>query len=320
MAPKDRMEPLERLLNLVGLLLETKTPLTFEQIRETLEPYRQEKVDSAKRMFERDKDLLRDFGVPLELVDVDPWGGEQGYLIPKDAYYLPEITFTPEELGALLVAAQSGDENTAVERAAHKLLYGADGGVLAGLAGGPLASGSDARSGLVVAVAAAAQQRRRISFGYRTSQGKASDRDVDAFAMVFRGGHWYLVGHDRERDDVRAFRLSRFTSDPEDLGEGSVVPEGFRAADHVQAGPWDARTEDHAVIALSPEVAWWAASSLQGATTIGTREDGWVEVSVPLADEQALAGLVLQFGDEAVALEPASLREAILSRLRAIRA
>ena len=59
------MEPLERLLNLVGLLLETRTPLTFEQIRETLEPYRQEKVDSAKRMFERDKDILREYGVPL---------------------------------------------------------------------------------------------------------------------------------------------------------------------------------------------------------------------------------------------------------------
>ena len=58
------MEPLERLLNLVGLLLETRTPLTFEQIRETLEPYRQEKVDSAKRMFERDKDILRDYACP----------------------------------------------------------------------------------------------------------------------------------------------------------------------------------------------------------------------------------------------------------------
>ena len=318
MAGNDRMEPLERLLNLVGLLLETKAPLTFEQIRETLEPYRQEKVDSAKRMFERDKDLLRDFGVPLELVDVDPWGGEQGYRIPKDAYYLPEIAFTPEELGALLVAAQSGDENSAAERAVHKLLYGADGGVLAGLAGGPLASGSDARSGLVLAVAAAAQQRRRISSGYRTSQGKASDREVDAFAMVFRGGHWYLVGHDRDRDDVRAFRLSRFTSEPEDRDEGIAPPEGFRAADHVQAGPWDARTEEHAVIAFSPEVAWWAAGSLTGASVIGAGDDGWVEVSVPLADEQALAGLVLQFGDAAVARGPASLRDAIIARLEAI--
>ncbi len=150
MTGADRMEPLERLLNLVGLLLETPKPLTFEEIRETLDAYRADKVDSAKRMFERDKDQLREFGIPLHLVDVDVWGTEQGYMIPKDEYYLPEIAFTPEELGALLVAAQSGGENTPAEQAARKLLYGADGGVLAGLAGGPLASGSDARATLVL--------------------------------------------------------------------------------------------------------------------------------------------------------------------------
>src|SRR5919198_4392264 len=142
MAGEERMEPLERLLNLVGLLLETRTPLTFEQIRETLEPYGQENVDSAKRMFERDKDVLREYGVPLELVDVDAWGSEQGYLIPKDRYYLPEIAFEPDELGALYVAAKSGgDDTTIAESAVRKLLYGVDGGVLAGSSGGPLASG-----------------------------------------------------------------------------------------------------------------------------------------------------------------------------------
>ena len=142
------MEPLERLLNLVGLLLETRTPLTFEQIRETLEPYRQEKVDSAKRMFERDKDILRDYGVPLQLVDTDAWGTEQGYVIPKDAYYLPEIAFTPEELAALFVAAQGVRNDTPAEEAVRKLMVGAEGSMLAGLAGGPLASGSDARGSL----------------------------------------------------------------------------------------------------------------------------------------------------------------------------
>src|SRR6266542_1167938 len=140
MAGEDRMEPLERLLNLVGLLLETRTPLTFEQIRDTLEPYGQENVDSAKRMFERDKDVLREYGVPLELVDLDAWGSEQGYLIPKDRYYLPEIAFGP-----------------------------------------------DARSPVLVAAADAAQRRRRIRFEYRTAAGQVSERDVDAFAVVYRG-------------------------------------------------------------------------------------------------------------------------------------
>lgn len=314
------MEPLERLLNLVGLLLETRQPLTFEQIRVTLEPYGQEKQDTAKRMFERDKDVLRDYGVPLELVDVDGWGTEQGYVIPKDAYYLPEIAFTPQELGALLVAAQSGGEDTVAEQGARKLLYGADGGVLAGLAGGPLAAGSDARSALVLAVASAVRDDRRLRFGYRNSRGNTAERDVDAYAMVFRGGHWYLVGHDRKRDEVRAFRLSRFTGEPSDAGEGSRPPEGFRAADHVQAGPWAAQGEERARVAFAPEVAWWAAGSLAGGESGGTREDGWVEVTVPMADEGALAGSILQFGPQAEAIEPASLRREIVRRLEAARA
>lgn len=311
------MEPLERLLNLVGLLLESPTPMTFEQIRETLDAYRADRPESAKRMFERDKDLLREFGVPLQLVDTDVWGTEQGYTIPKEEYYLPEIAFTPEELGALLVAAQSGGENTPAEQAARKLLYGADGGVLAGLAGGPLASGSDARSSLSIACADAAQRRRRLTFDYRTSQGREEGRTVDAFAMVFRGGHWYLVGHDLDRDGVRAFRLSRFTSDATDAGEGREPPEGFRAADHVDAGPWNANAEDHAVIAFSPDVAWWAVTSLAGAREVAIDDDGWVVADLPMAEPELLASLLLPFGPDAVVREPDVLRREIVRRLEA---
>jgi len=313
------MEPLERLLNLVGLLLETATPLTFDQIRETLDAYRADNVDSAKRMFERNKDQLREFGVPLQLVDTDVWGTEQGYVIPKDEYYLPEIAFTPEELGALLVAAQGGGQNTPAEQAARKLLYGAEGGVLAGLAGGPLASGSDARSALVIDCADAAQRRRRVRFGYRTSQGEIGDRDVDAFAMVYRGGHWYLVGYDVDRADVRAFRLSRFTGDLEDRGAGSEPPAGFSATDHVQAGGWAATAEEHAMVAFSPEVAWWAVGSFAGARQAGVEDEGWILVDVPMADPSLLASLVLQFGPDAIVRSPDTLRDEVVGRLEAVR-
>lgn len=312
------MEPLERLLNLVGLLLETRRPLTFEQIRATLEPYGQGNVDSAKRMFERDKDILRDYGVPLELVDVDAWGTEQGYVIPKERYYLPEIAFTPEELGALMVAAQGVRGETPAEQAVRKLLVGSDGIALSGLAGGPLASGSDARGTLVMAVASAAQSHRRVRFGYRTSRGDVSERDVDAYAAVFRGGHWYLVGFDREREEARSFRLSRFTTDLVDVDEGSEPPEGFRAADLITRGPWVAVGEERATIAFSPEISWWATSALEGAEPARTREDGWVEVSVPVADERELAPWILQLGPDAVVVRPATLRAEIVARLEAI--
>ena len=314
------VEPLERLLNLVALLLEARTPLTFEQIRGTLsDAYGQQDKDSAKRMFERDKDTLRDYGIPLELVATDIWEVEQGYTIPKEKYYLPEIAFSPEELAALFVAAQTGGGSDPAERAVRKLLYGADGGVLAGLTGGPLASGTPGT--LLLAAADAAQRRRRVGFGYRTSRGSANHRDVDPYAMLCRGGHWYLVGLDRERDAVRAFRLTRFTTDIADAGEGSEPSPTFRAADHVQAGPWGVGAPSaSATVAFAPEIVWWATAGLAGAPTAEPGPDGWTEVTLPMADVADLAGWVLQFGPDAHVVEPLELRDEVIARLEAIRA
>lgn len=311
------MEPLERLLNLVGLLLEARTPVTFEEIRDTLEAYRADNPDTAKRMFERDKDVLREYGVPLELVDTDAWGVEQGYVIDKQKYYLPDIAFSPQEMAALFVAAQGGGEDTAAEEGIRKLVYGADGGSLVGLAGGPLASGSDARSALVLAAADASQTRRRVRFGYRTSEGKTGERHVDAFAVVFRGGHWYLVGLDNERDDLRAFRLSRFTGDLTVEGDGREPPEGFRAAEHVRAGPWSPAGDDRALVAFEPDAAWLALHSLAAAERLGEREDGRIQLAVPFADFDAVARLLLQFGPDAEVIEPEALRDEVVSRLEA---
>ena len=138
--------------------------------------------------------------------------------------------------------------------------------------------------------------------------------------MVFRGGHWYLVGHDRGRDDVRAFRLSRFTTDLTDTGDGRPPPEGFRATDHVQAGSWAAESEETAVVTFSPAVAWWASASFAGAVQDGSAEDGWVRVLVPMADADSLASLVLQFGPDAYVQDPPSLRDEVVRRLEALRA
>jgi proteasome accessory factor B len=136
--------------------------------------------------------------------------------------------------------------------------------------------------------------------------------------MVFRAGHWYLVGHDRERDDVRAFRLSRMVGEIADAGEGSTPPADFRAADHVDAGPWVAAGEDRAVVLFSPARAWFAASQFPGAQEVGIEDDGRVVMEIPLADEEAFAAMLLEYGPDAVVRSPASLRDAVVSRLEAL--
>ena len=66
------MDQTERLLDLLGLLLDAAAPVTFEHIRmELKDAYTQGDVDSAKRMFERDKDALRELGIPIETTSKD---------------------------------------------------------------------------------------------------------------------------------------------------------------------------------------------------------------------------------------------------------
>ena len=98
-APISPAAKTERLLNLVLCLLYTRTPLPKSSIRQTVPQYAAAATDEAfDRMFERDKDELRDLGIPLvteELTTV--WEDELGYRIDQRDYALPEIDFEPDE-------------------------------------------------------------------------------------------------------------------------------------------------------------------------------------------------------------------------------
>ena len=69
---------------------------------------------------------------------------------------------------------------------------------------------------------------------------------------------------------------------------------------------------------FSPERAWFAASQFPGARELGTESDGWVVMEVPMADEEAFAAMLLEYGPDAVVRSPASLRDAVVSRLEAL--
>lgn len=312
------MHPLERLVNLVALLLEASQPLTFDRIRSLMPAYAQADVSTAKRMFERDKDVLRELGIPLELAATDVWDVEEGYLIRKDRYYLPEISFTPEELSALFVAAHTPGPEGEAEQAVRKLQVGAEGGPLAGPPRSPLTADPGTSGPELAAVVSATLDRRSIRFRYRPATGEPAERQVDAYSLVFRAGHWYVVGLDRDRGEIRSFRLSRVLSEIEDAGEGSEPPEGFDAAEQLRLGPWGpGEPVVRAHLAFSPRVAWWATTGLPEVKVERTRGDGWVEVSVPATESPSFVSWVLSFGPDAELLAPEALRRDVVDRLEA---
>src|SRR6266511_1179799 len=216
------MHPLERLINLVALLLEARRPLTFEQIRSLMPGSQQGVVVAAKRMFERDKDTLREVGIPVELASTDAWEVEQGYRIPKDQYYLPEVSFTADEVWALFVAAHAPGESGDAELAFQKLSTGTETNVLTAMAERTAAPGADPSGPHLGAIADALARRRAVRFRYRPAQGKPASREVDPYSLVFRGGHCYLAGQDRTRGEIRSFRLSRLLSPVKEIGRAHV--------------------------------------------------------------------------------------------------
>jgi len=315
------MHPLERLLNLVILLLDTPRPLTFAQIREKLPAYAQGDDATAKRMFERDKDVLRDLGVPVELSHTDVWEVEEGYTIPKDRYYLPAIVFTPEELSALYVAAQAVGSDDEAEQAVLKLRVGAGEGVVPAAPAHPLAASSEIPAGRLGQVLDTTLRRRSVRFDYRPATGEPARRHVDPYALVSRAGQWYLVGRDRDRDAVRSFRLSRMLSEPSDAGPGSDPPAGFDARAQLKLSPWGpGEPQERARVAFAPRVAWLAVRALPGPPEVHVRKDGWSEVEVPAAETDQFLSFLLSFGPDAKVVAPRRLRDEVVRRLEAVRA
>ena len=90
---------LERLVNLTATLLDTRRPLTLDELSERVEPRYPEDKTSRRRQFERDKETLRELGVPIRVETVDGFGAEQAYRIHPDDYYLPELSLTERRAG-----------------------------------------------------------------------------------------------------------------------------------------------------------------------------------------------------------------------------
>jgi predicted DNA-binding transcriptional regulator YafY len=309
------MRKVERLVNLIALLLDTRRPLTLDQVAELVPGY-EASGESLRRMFERDKEELRGLGVPVERAPIDAWGTEEGYFIDPKAYGMPELDLAPDERAALALAAR------AWSGAAR------DPAAVAGLAkldldpgAGPHALRADLHGAnpLLTTLLEAVQGRKRIAFTYRPPGRDAAERQLDPYALVHQRGTWYVVGHDAARDALRSFRLSRIESDvrrlrPSSRGPDFEVPAGFEPRQVLQTAGEPAGGPT--ALVRAPEAAARLAELRGGERTGRPAPDGRVELRVPIGDRDGLLGWAT--GNQAEIVEPAELREAARRRLAAL--
>ncbi|WNI14785.1 helix-turn-helix transcriptional regulator [Actinacidiphila sp. ITFR-21] len=304
----------ERLMNLALCLMNTRRPVSKRELRASIEAYHEVTSDeSFNRMFERDKDDLRELGLVIDTVEsID---GEFGYLARSDRNRLPDIALDPEEAAALGLAAKVWQQARLAEAASGALQKLRAAGVPYEAASSVLEpripTPEPAFEGLMLAT----RERRAVSFDYRKANAvRPEPRLVEPWALECWRGHWYVAGHDRDRGAVRVFRLSRIS--------GKVRSRG----------PFVAEVPDH--VDVREAVARWAGEGATAATArIRLRRDSgyplrsravtttpvdadWDELEIPYG--HGLDAWLAEFGPDVVVLAPEELRAEVLERLRAV--
>ncbi len=307
----------ERLLSLVVCLLSARRYLTAAQIRDAVPGY-PESFDAFKRMFERDKDELRELGIPLE-TGMNPGSDEEpGYRISRQAYELPEIRLEPDEAAVLGLAARVWRRAELAGAAEGALLKLRAAGIEAEDISQPgieprLQTGGAAFGPLWEAV----RDRRPVTFVHLAAgRSTPQRRRLEPWGVVNRRGHWYVVGLDRDRGEQRVFRLSRISGPVSFTGPaGSVtVPPGTDVRAAVRT--WGAGSPPPRTCILRIRAGAGHGLRRHALSIRPDPERGWDQVEASYSDAGWWSEHIASFGADVVVLEPTDLRDAVIGRLK----
>lgn len=291
-----------------------------------------ERLDVSARTLRRDVDRLRELGYPVRAVK----GPDGGYRLDAGTR-LPPLLFDDEQAVALAVALRTAAATGAgIEDGAERALttlrqlmparlrHRIDALEVTSVARSAPRPQPQANTGVLMALSAAVQAREVLRFDHAPARAAATaageappPRRVEPHHLVARGGRWYLVAWDLDREDWRVFRADRITPrtptgprfTPRDLPGGDVaafLTGRFRGSDG--SGDWPCRgtavlglpasavsphAADGTVEELGPDrcrltMGAWSWPSLAAAFCL---YDADIEVVGPPALEEAFAGL-----------------------------
>jgi predicted DNA-binding transcriptional regulator YafY len=307
MAGPARLDRLERVTDLVLVLLNTEQPLTLDSIALQVPGYPAEHA-ARRQAFERDKRLLRDEGIPVRTQRL-PGQEQYGYLIDREAFYLPDLALEPDEQVALHLAVAGVHLADPSGRDALLKLGATGMGEVR-----PIAALATPRA--LVDLFEAVRTHTVASFTYRNGR-----RRVTPAGLWFRFGHWYLVAWDLDRAAVRTFRVDRI-EDAVTMGVpgGAVLPEGIDIKASLPEEPWRTDGDDHVVTRIRVD----AMEGPRVAEEVGSdkvehrQADGSVVLCLRVAGFPSLRSWILGLLDHAEILEPPAFRSELTAWLSQI--
>ena len=322
----------ERLLNLLIALLNTKYGLRRSELREKVYHDTSGNDVAFGRMFERDKNDLRQFGFDVETLTDLGWSEDDPattrYRIGKESNRLPDVQLGPDEWTVLLLASQLWERaalGSAAQSALRKLQAA---GRMADVELPPGVQPRIKPAGQAFDdVVAAMHARHPVTFPYlAATTGREELRTVEPWGLGSRFGQWYLLGFDRARQAPRHFRLSRFTGAVSTLSkERFEAPADFNMRQALSLLPeLPLRTavvdvREGRLLALRRRAVDPADTAHQDPAGGGLPEtaEGFDRLALQYRDPEVLAEELASYGRDAFAAAPAELADAVRRRLRA---
>ena len=156
--------------------------------------------------------------------------------------------------------------------------------------------------------------RTVLSFTYLSETLKEENRVLEPYAVASRYGHWYLFGMDLDRKDLRSFRLDRIQGALSTTGRAGnyEIPQSFSVESHLL----ESRSQQSAELYLR---SGRALALRTRSTEIFDKKAplGWERVSIEYRDQERMAEEILWYAEDAVVLEPESLRTSVIESLQA---
>ena len=293
----------ERLINLTLALLASKRFLTKGEIFSTVAGY-SGNTETMERMFERDKDELRNLGIKIEVKGIDPlFEDDQGYLIQEDTFQINSNAFTQEELLYLTMAANlwHGSALHDQSKAALLKIQSISGPIEVNEVNSPVIRDSEDSSSLLV-IFEAINNLAQLDFEY-----KGSVRRVNPYGLYTRDGFWYLVG--QENDVIKTFKLVRISKSVNIVGKTNsfLKPKDFDLKEFLAGSAPTAQS--HVVILVRKN----QALALRKKYEVEEVDSEWdrMEFEYLIADE--LIESLLWFGADVIVLSPESIRGKLIA-------
>ena len=150
-----------------------------------------------------------------------------------------------------------------------------------------------------------------LDLTYVDGQGAFTERVVEPYALINGREGWYVTAFDPAKDAMRHFRLDRIKAAEITDRVYEPRPELDPIAD-IEGWPRTGTVSDSRVahVWISPAQARWAREER---SVLAELEDGSIIVEWSFKGEGYLVKEILKEAGDAVVLEPADLREAVLT-------